>query len=91
MPQPTLSDIHVDRALTDLSVRYTQSADMFIASKVFPQVRVPNRSDVYYVYDRSYWYKSDAQLRGPGTESAGSGYAVSTDSFSLGRPDSSPM
>ena len=82
MPQPTLSDIHVDRALTDLSVRFTQSADMFIASKVFPQVRVPYRSDVYYTYDRSYWYKTDAQLRGPGTESAGSGYEVSTDSFS---------
>lgn len=82
MPQPTLSDIHVDRALTDLSIRYTQSADMFVASKVFPQVRVPFRSDVYYTYDRSYWYKSDAQLRGPGTESAGSGYEVSTDSFS---------
>jgi hypothetical protein len=82
MPQPTLSDIHVDRALTDLSVRYTQSADMFIASKVFPQVRVPFRSDVYYIYDRSFWYKSDARLRGPGTESAGSGYEVTTDTFS---------
>lgn len=82
MPQPTLSDVHVDRALTDLSVRFTQSADMFIANRVFPQVRVQNRSDVFYTYDRSYWFKSDAQLRGPGTESAGSGYAISTDSFS---------
>lgn len=82
MPQPTLSDVHVDRALTDLSVRYTQSADMFIANKVFPTVRVRNRSDVFYTYDRSYWFKSDAQLRGPGTESAGSGFKIGTDSFS---------
>lgn len=82
MPQPTLSDVHVDRALTDLSVRYTQSAEEFIASKVFPVVKVSNRSDKYFTYDRSYWFRSDAQLRGPATESAGSGYAIGTDSFS---------
>jgi len=74
--------VHVDRPLTDLSVRFTQSADQFIASKVFPTIRVQNRSDIFYTYDRSYWFKSDAQLRGPGTESAGSGYAVGTDDFS---------
>lgn len=82
MPQPTLSDVHVDRPLTDLSVRFTQSADQFIADKVFPTVNVQNRSDKYYTYDRAYWFKSDAQLRGPGTESAGSGYEVGTADFS---------
>ncbi len=82
MPQPTLSDVHVDRALTDLSVRFSQSADMFIADRVFPTVRVRNRSDIYYIYDRSYWFRTDAELRGPGAESAGSGWDVTTDSFS---------
>lgn len=82
MPQPTLSDVHVDRALTDLSVRFTQSADMFIADRVFPRVRVQNRSDKYFTYDRSYWFKTEAQLRGPATESAGAGYEIGTDEFS---------
>ena len=82
MPQPTISDVDVDRPLTDLSVRFSQKADMFIADKVFPNIRVQNRSDKFYTYDRSYWFKSDAQLRGPGSESAGSGYAVGTDDFS---------
>jgi hypothetical protein len=82
MPQPTISDVHVDVPLTNLSVRFSQSADMFIADQVFPKVRVQNRSDKYYTYDRSFWFKSDAQLRAPGTESAGSGYTVSTDTFS---------
>ena len=82
MPQPTLSDVHVDAALTNLSVRFSQSADTFLANKVFPMVRVQHRSDLYYTYDRSFWFRSDAQLRGPATESAGSGYEVSTDSFS---------
>lgn len=82
MPQPTLSDVHVDRALTDLSVRFSQSEDKFITDKVFPIVGNQNRSDKYFTYDRSYWFRTDAQLRGPGTESAGSGYEIGTDSFS---------
>lgn len=82
MPQPTLSDVHVDVALTNLSVRFSQSNDRFIADKVFPKVRVQHRSDKYYTYDRSFWFKTDAQLRGPGAESAGSGYEVGTDTFS---------
>jgi hypothetical protein len=68
--------------LTDLSVRFTQKASSFIADKVFPTVRVQNRSDKFFTYDRAYWFKTDAQLRGPGTESAGSGYAIGTDDFS---------
>lgn len=82
MPQPTLSDVHVDGPLTNLSVRFTQSSDMFLANKVFPTVRVQHRSDLYYTYDRSFWFRTDAQLRAPATESAGSGYEVGTDSFS---------
>ena len=82
MPQPTLGDVHVDAALTDLSVRFTQQKDEFIADQVFPTVGVQNRSDVYYTFDRQFWYKTDAELRGPGSESAGSGFEQSTDNFS---------
>lgn len=81
MPQPTISDVHVDRALTDLSVRFTQEESQFISYKVFPIVRVQNKSDKYFTYDRSYWWRSDAKLRAPGTASAGSGFVVGTDSF----------
>jgi hypothetical protein len=81
MPQPEYGAIHVDRALTDLSVKFSQDRDMFIANKVFPAVPVQYRSDKYFIYDRSYWFKSDAQLRGPGAESAGSGYEVSTSDY----------
>ena len=81
MPQPTMSDLHVDQALTDLSVRFSQSEDMFVSRKVFPQVGVPNKSDKYYTYNREFWFKSDAEKRGPAAESAGSGYEVTTASF----------
>ena len=53
MPQPTLSDIHVDSALTDFSVAYFQDAGRFAAPNVFPIVNVPQRSGKYFVYDRA--------------------------------------
>jgi hypothetical protein len=81
MPQPTISDVHVDRALTDLSVRFTQKQSLFVSDSIFPKVRVQNRSDKYFVYDRSHWYRTEAQLRAPGTESAGTGYEISTADF----------
>ncbi len=81
MPQPVLSDVHVDAVLTDLSVRFSQDEDMFVADKVFPTVRVPHKSDLYYTYPREHWWRSDAELRGPGAESAGSGYETDTDSY----------
>lgn len=81
MPQPTISDVHVDRALTDLSVRFSQAEDQFISYKVFPIVRVQNKSDKYFTYDRSFWLRSDAKLRAPGTASVGSGWEIGTDSF----------
>jgi hypothetical protein len=64
-----------------LSVRFSQQADQFIADKVFPQVGVRNRSDKFFVYDRAYWFRTDAQLRAPGTESAGSGFQLTTDDY----------
>lgn len=80
--QPSPSDVHVDRALTDLSVRYSQANEgRFIASKVFPVVRSQSRSDKYFVYDRSYWLRTEAKKRAPATESAGIGYGVTTDNF----------
>lgn len=80
--QPSPSDVHVDRALTDLSVRYSQANEgRFIANTVFPTVRSQARSDKYFTYDRSYWLRTEAKKRAPATESAGIGYAISTDSF----------
>lgn len=76
MPQPTVSDVHVNRPLTDISVAYLQSMDDFIADKVFPIVPVQKQSDRYFTYDKSYWFRTEAQKRAPSTESAGAGWKV---------------
>lgn len=80
--QPGPGDVHLDQALTDLSVRFTQDHQEFIAAKVFPVVNVAFKSDKYFTYPREYWYRTDAGKRAPATESAGGGYAVSSDDYS---------
>ena len=82
MAQPTVSTVHVDKALTNISVAYVQSADAFIANKVFPTIPVANKSDKFFTYTKNDWFRDEAKLRGPSTESVGSGYNLSTDNYS---------
>jgi len=82
MAQPTQTDVHVDAMLTNISVAYIQSQDVFLASKVFPPVRVTKQSDKYYKYTKEDWFKDEAERRADSTESAGSGYRLGTDSYS---------
>lgn len=76
MPQPTASDVHVNAPLTNISIAYLQDQSGFVARKAFPTVPVQKQSDRYYTYDKKQWFRSDARLRAPGTESAGSGFTV---------------
>lgn len=79
--QPTAGDVHVNRPLTDLSVAFMQEDSDFVADRVFPTVSVSKQSDLYFVYSREDWYRTVAEKRAPGTESAGSGWDLSTDSY----------
>jgi hypothetical protein len=81
MPQPTSSDVHVSRPLTDLSVAYMQGASAFVADRVFPRVPVAKQADQYFVYSREDFFRIMAQKRAPATESAGGGYNLSTASY----------
>lgn len=81
MPQPTAGDVHVNRPLTAFSVAYVQSADRFIADKVFPNVSVQKQSDLYWTYPKGYWFRSEARRRAPGTETPGIGSTRSTGQY----------
>lgn len=76
MPKPMKSSVHVNQPLTNISVAYIQNASNFIADKVFPVVPVSKQSDRYFVYNREDWFRQDARLRAPSTESAGSGFEI---------------
>lgn len=82
MPQPTQSAVHVNAPLTNISVAYIQNQSAFIAGRVFPMVPVEKKSDVYYTYTKNDWFRDEAEVRAPGTESTGSGYGLGTASYS---------
>lgn len=82
MAQPNPSDVHIDRPLTNISIAFLQAQDRFIGTRVFPVVPVGKQSDKYYTFDRNAFLRDEMQVRAPATESAGSGYSVSTDSYS---------
>lgn len=76
MTQPTNAAVHVDSALTNISVAFLQNASHFVAGRVFPNVPVQKQSDRYFVFDRGYFNRDEAKVRAPGTESAGAGYEL---------------
>ncbi len=81
MPQPTLNQVHIDKPLTRISVAYLQSQENFVAPRVFPQIPVEKKSDKYFVLTKADWFRDEAKPRPDATESAGSGFAVSNDSY----------
>ena len=82
MGQPTQSDVHVDAVLTNISIAYMQARENFIADKVFPIVPVEKQTDKYFTFGKNDWFRDEAKLRASGTPSAGSGYGLSTASYS---------
>jgi hypothetical protein len=82
MPQPTRSDVHVDALLTSVSIAFMEAEERFVASRVFPVLPVPKQSDKYFVYNQGDFMRDQVQPRADGTESAGTGYGLSTSSYS---------
>lgn len=81
--QPTPSDVHVDAALTDISIAYAQEEVRFIANRVFPAVPVNHQTNKFHKFDKNDWFRDDAVTkRAPGSESSGSGFGLSTGSYS---------
>ena len=84
MAQPTLSDVHVNALLSNLSLMYAQEESAFVASRVFPIVPVQKASDRYVVYSRADFNRNQMRKRAPSTESAGGGYNLdNTPTYSV--------
>lgn len=82
MSKPTLGDVHVNRPLTNISIAYFQDASAFVAAKAFPSIPVMMKSDSFRTYPRGEFNRDEMKERAPGTESAGGGYDISTDTYS---------
>ena len=81
MAQPDVFSVHADRPLVDVSIAYIQSQDHFIANQIFPVISVDKKSDQYWTYTQADWFRDEARPRADATESAGSGYNVSTEGY----------
>jgi hypothetical protein len=82
MPSPTQTDVHVNRPLTDISVAFIQSAEGFIANKVFPTIPVTRQSNSYFTWDRNNFFLDSMERRADSTESAGGAMEKSTATYS---------
>ena len=85
MSNPLVNQVHVDAALSQMSVAYIQNANKFVARKMFPVLPVQYRSDKYFVYSQADFLRDEAQIRAAGVESAGSEYALTTATYTAER------
>jgi hypothetical protein len=82
MPNPSSQDVHVNSILTNMSVAYMQESYAFVASKAFPTISVNKQSDKYFTYSQADFFRDQVQPRADGTQSAGTGYSLSTETYS---------
>lgn len=78
---PTPGDVHVNRPLSNLLVGYMIQDSSYVADRLFPNIPVSKQSDAYWEYDRAGWNTDDMKIRAPATESAGTNYDLSTNSY----------
>src|SRR6185437_12154814 len=84
---PALTSLHIDRALTEVSIAYMN--DSLIADVVAPPLPVDVRSNKYFVYDRATFLSTSGldannrprSIRRPKTEAAEIDFTLSTDSY----------
>lgn len=81
MPQPVRGDVHVNRLLTNVSVNYMQRETNFVADRVFPQLPVNFKSDQIAKFVKQGWFRDQARVRAPATESAGGGYEIESQPY----------
>lgn len=77
---PYFNTVHLNRALTNVSVRYNWTEG--IADQVFPEVPVQKESDQYFIYSRDH-LRLDETIRANRAESNEVGYDHSTATYTL--------
>lgn len=89
--KPSVTAVHVNRPLTDLTVAIYQDLANFKARSIFPVYGAPHQSDQFYKWPRGVFNRSQMTARAPGTKSKNATLDLETDTFtckkySLGVP-----
>lgn len=78
---PTPGDRHVNGPMTQFSEAFIQRAEGFVARRVFPEIFVEKKSDVYFKYSMADFFRDQMQKRAPRTEAAEIGYRLTTGTY----------
>jgi hypothetical protein len=83
MTLPTnAASVHIDQALTNLTIAFLQDQNNFIADRVFPRVPVDKKSNKYFIYDRADFNRVDqVKKRSAGTKANTIGMKLSQDNY----------
>lgn len=79
MPQPTVSQVHVAAALTQIATAYVQDPGFYIADQAFPNVPVVHQTDFYFAFSKDDFFRDEAQKRADTAESAGTGFNLTSN------------
>lgn len=82
MPQPTVSAVHIQAALSQIATAYLQTADKYVADRIFPIVPVQHQADKYFQFSKDDFFRDEAQIRADTDESAGGGFNLGNASYS---------
>lgn len=79
---PTVNDLQlVEPVLTNMLIAYMQSDTRFVASRVFPVVRVDKDSGTYGIFTKKYWFVDGLKYRAPGSAFLRSGFGISSATY----------
>lgn len=82
MPLPTRNEMRpVDTLLTNFTVATTQEDASFVYRQLQKPTPVKARTGKYYTFDAGDWNRIEMERRSTGEQSAGSGWTLSTDSY----------
>lgn len=77
---PEVSQVHIDAALTNVSVAYKN--ENYISDIIAPQVSVRKQSDKYFIYDADRErFRSTDDSRSPGAAANEIDFSLSTDNY----------
>uniref|UniRef100_A0A6M3J7P0 Putative capsid protein n=1 Tax=viral metagenome TaxID=1070528 RepID=A0A6M3J7P0_9ZZZZ len=79
MAQPTPSDVHIDAALSNISIAYKN--DNYVGDQLFPIVPVDKQSDYYFVFTKDFWFRNSVERRGPGGRYPEGGLELSSTQY----------
>lgn len=76
-----LSSVHVDKPLSDYSVKVVQDDSHFKARQILSNFNSKHRQDMYYFYEPAYFMINQVKERAEGAEAAKAKYGVSRKPF----------